>query len=37
VKITKSKDGKYDNNDFNFVVPKAGQQPQQRSWGGQGF
>jgi hypothetical protein len=40
VKITKSKDGKYDNNDFNFV-PKAGaqqpQEPQQRSWGGQGF
>ena len=44
VKVTKSKDGKYENNDFNFVVPKGGAQqpqpqaqPQQQSWGGQGF
>lgn len=44
VKVTKSKrDGReYENNDFNFVVPRGGNaqqqpQPQQQSWGGQGF
>ena len=53
VTVTKStgSNGKtYENNDFQFIVPKGGvapapattytppqQQPQQRSWGGQGF
>ena len=44
VTITKSEgaNGKtYENNDYQFVIPRAGaqapQQPQQQSWGGNGF
>jgi len=43
VTITKSESNgrTYENNEFTFVVPKVGaqapRQPQQQSWGGQGF